>query len=95
MSGPINHEVISEDGLNKVFYQYWFRNDTFQLVLDHYRHENKPTKRHNWRVTAKWDRLEARYWESDNTRIKRDAIPNLDTVRVEVLRKFVEQITID
>jgi hypothetical protein len=95
MIGPINHEVISADGLNKHFYQYWFNDRDLKLVLDHYRHEYKPTKRHQWRKLQAWDRQGgSSQWASRN-QIERDAIPNLDTVRAEVLKKFIEQITID
>lgn len=90
MISPIRYEVLSDDGLVREVYLYWFDDRKMQLVLDSYTFEERKSKRHGWKNVAVWDRTDKRY----NT-IQREQIPVRDEVRQAVLKQFVEQITIE
>lgn len=93
MMHNIRHEIISENGLRKEIYRYWFDDRIMRLVLDLYLVEEKATKRHGWRVVARWQRTGRPEGTVQN--IRREDVPQRDDVRREVLRQFVESITIE
>jgi hypothetical protein len=81
----ITHETGND--LHKETWHYWFNDSRLKLILDWYKMEDRPTKRHGWKVVCK---LERGYGQMSDV-----AMPVPDEVRAEVLRKFRELITIE
>jgi len=93
MISPIRYEYPIDD-FHAETWTYWFMDRNMQLVLDHYQLQERATKRHKWKVTKKWDRLGDR-WLGGSNAIRREDIPQREDVRAEVLRQFIERITIE
>lgn len=52
MIQPVHYELTSDDGLTKWTYRYWLDDRSMMLVLDHYKKETRPTKRHKFRAVV-------------------------------------------
>jgi hypothetical protein len=81
----ITHETGND--LHKETWRYLFNDSTLQLILDAYTMEDRPTKRHGWKVVWKWDG-----WTYN---VSRESVPVSHELRAEVLRKFRDMITIE
>lgn len=86
----IKHEVFSKDGLRKETYQYYFNEREMRLMLDDYWAEDRYSGRHGWREVGRWNRHQEHFGA-----IRRTDIPQRDDVKADVLRRFVEAITVE
>ena len=91
MIKPIRYEYPIDD-FHAETWTYWFMDRDMRLVLDEYKLEERATKRHKWKVVAEWDRMR-NSWHPHQ--MKREEIPQREDVRAEVLRQFIERITIE
>lgn len=85
----INH-VIGTD-YSREEWDYYLNEHRMTLVLDSYRLQERPTKRHGWRSVKWWDRLA----RPGTEQMDRADVPTPDHVKAEVLRKFREMITVE
>jgi hypothetical protein len=84
-------EIIRQsDDLNRQVWQFDFM-DYYNkplVVLNYYRLQSRPTKRHNWRNSEYWERL------GRGSSLKMDEVPLPDDVKQEALQAFMGQVRI-
>jgi len=82
-------EIIIDD-FNKVQYGFYFDDRKMIIYLDKYIILYRETKRHGWKISKQYERLDQRH----NT-IKLEDIPFDDNIKTKAKQIFVDQITVD
>lgn len=85
--------VYQEAKLLRIVYVFWLDEYTMTLVLDEYREENRPSRRHNWRVEDQWSRLSSRNRTAGYIRREDIQIPEL--IRQAAWNEFTGKITVE
>lgn len=78
----------ARDKLSRQVWEFWL-NGSVQLVLDIYRVEQRPTRRHGWRATGVHNRLQPRA----STIMERDTPLPTDVV-AEALQQVRERLSV-
>jgi hypothetical protein len=85
----VDYEIATDHSREE--WRYWLDERGMMLVLDSYKMQVRPTKRHGWRSVRWWERLARK----GTKQMDRADVPTPAEVRAEVLRKFRESITIE
>lgn len=85
-------ERVSEDGLNRHAYSFWFDEFWKQLVLDEYVDQTRPSKRHAWVTRLSYHRLSHR--RRNEISMPRESVEIPPGVAEEARRIFLSTILI-
>lgn len=87
MSDYVHIVRHSEDRLTQWVWRFWFHNHT--LWLDGYEELQRPTRRHGFNTTIRYQRIMGR----DNSLNESDVVLRADVME-EAIKKFTEGITV-
>jgi hypothetical protein len=86
---------LSEDGLSRREWTFWFDERSFELVLDGYTELRRQTARHKFRPFAEYERISrGRSYREAGKSLELKDVPFDEDRRADALRAFVSQIRV-
>ena len=83
----IKLEYFSESGLESVEYSFWF--DDYTLWLESYIEYSRPTKRHSFKPTRSYYRIDKRH-----TNMTVEEVNLAEDVKQDAVKKVIEQLQV-
>jgi hypothetical protein len=85
----VRFSVESEDKLRKVTWTFWLCDRN--LVVDSYIVEERPSRRHNFKITDCYARIKSSYEDGN---LKEHEVPLTDEIRERAIREFTSSLRV-